>query len=144
MRKLLPFLAVAVLSCSKESTLEDMNTAGSDAGATTTVASTARTSAVADLEGNWRRTETRYNRGDGNQYWQPASPQSVVKFQSGKLFPGDHPYLSQFYAYEERTPGVLHLTGNSATADVPYRVSGSTLELTYRQREEVVDRFVKL
>ncbi|RYY85593.1 MAG: hypothetical protein EOO15_16600 [Chitinophagaceae bacterium] len=142
MRIILPFVLAALVGCSKESAIEDMSTSANDEQ---TVASMARTSAPSAVEGSWRRTETRYNRGDGQHYWVaiPADQQVVVTFDRGKLIAGDHPYLSMFNAYSSPKPGILTLTGLGRTDDVQYVVSGTTLELTYRQREDVVDRFVK-
>ncbi|RYY41138.1 MAG: hypothetical protein EOO08_03265 [Chitinophagaceae bacterium] len=149
MRVLLSFLAVAALSCSKESTLDEMASAQKSTSPETavTAANTNRTSAASAIDGSWRRIATRYNRGDGMHSWEsiPADQQVVVTFVQGKLVPNGHPYLSLFNTYQEPKPGVLRLTNsrNGRTSESLYTISGNTLEITYRQREEVVDRFVK-
>ncbi|RYD91216.1 MAG: hypothetical protein EOP50_14675 [Sphingobacteriales bacterium] len=142
MRQIFVMLAaVAAVSCSRESALKEM----SEANIESTTASTARTAAGSAIEGKWRLVETRYNRGNGQHYWQPVPPeeQTVIMFQNGKLVANNHYYLAPFYAYAESHPGSLTLTGEARKAEVTYTISGNTLELTYQMREDVTDRFVK-
>lgn len=150
MRKLLPFLAVALFSCSKSSTLQDMNAAaGAPANATTAAAAAASTarSATDDVSGSWRRTEVRYNRGDGTHYWQtlPADQQTLVIFDGGKIIAPGHPYLGNYTSYDIPKTGTLHVrnSSNGNNADVLYTLNGATLELTFKLREDVVERLVK-
>ncbi|GAB4093889.1 hypothetical protein [Flaviaesturariibacter terrae] len=148
MRKLFfPVLFVAAVGCSKKSALNDMNAAQpAETTTSTTVNTTGRVGAYSPVEGSWRRIETRYNQGDGNHYWvqQPADQQFVVTFMEGKLISGGHPYLGQFSQYRESRPGTLtFMNDGGMSVDAPYTLNGNILEITYRQREEVVDRFVK-